>query len=157
MMIGSFLSRFGSRRQRRFYRLKIYKTYRTLSRASLDSLWQKLIRVADVSWHPLFASTDLPQGLVAKPGLFYRVVTKLAPIPIRFFVESVRPQELLSIRIIGIPGMEQRITYSMSSTLRGTYFVCSITLDGWLSPLLWWLIRPYCDRVASDLLSAVEN
>ena len=152
-----FISSFQSRKQRRLYRLKIYKTYRTLSQASLDSLWQKIIHVADVDWHPLFDRTDLPQGLVAKPGLFYRAMTRFAPFPIRLFVENVRPQELLSIRILTIPGMEQRITYQIDSTLRGTYLACSITLRGWLSPLLWWWIRPYCDRVASDLSQAVEN
>ncbi len=153
----SFISNFPSRRQRRLYSLKIYRTYRALSQASLDSVWQKIIHVADVEWHPLFARTDLPQGLVAKPGLFYRAITKLTPIPIKLFVENVRPQELLSIRVLTIPGMEQRITYQIDSTLRGTYLVCSITLQGWLSPLLWWWIRPYCDRVASDLSQAVKN
>ena len=156
-MILKFLSRFWSKKYRRSYRIKIYKTYRTVSKASLDTLWQKIIHVADVSWHPLFNSTDLPQGLTAKPGLFYQVVTQLTPIPVKLFVESVKPKELLSIRVLAIPGLEQRITYQVESTLYGTYLVCSIALKGWLSPLMWWWIRPYCDRVASDLAHAVET
>ena len=155
--MSNILSRLWCKRNRRFYRLKIYKTYRTVSQAPLDTLWQKIIHVADVSWHPLFSSTNLPQGLVAKPGLFYQVVTKITPIPIKLFVENVCPQESLSIRILAIPGLEQRITYQMESTLCGTYLACSITLKGWLSPLMWWWIRPYCDRVAIQLAHAVEN
>ena len=139
------------------YRFLVYKTYRTVSNAPLDILWQKIVNIADVSWHPLFSRTDLPRGLIAKPGLFYQVVTKLTPIPVRMFVENVRPKELLAIRILAIPGMEQRITYQVESTLCGTYICCSITLKGWLSPLMWWWIRPYCDRVAIKLAQAVEN
>ncbi len=139
------------------YRFLVYKTYRTLSKAPLDTLWHKIIHVADVSWHPLFSTTDLPKGLIAKPGLFYQVVTRLTPIPIRMFVENVRPKELLAIRILAIPGMEQRITYQVESTLCGTYISCSITLKGWLSPLMWWWIRPYYDRVAIKLAQAVET
>ncbi len=89
--------------------------------------------------------------------MFYQVVTKLTPIPVRMFVENVRPKELLAIRILAIPGMEQRITYQIESTLCGTYISYSITLKGWLSPLMWWWIRPYCDRVAIKLAQAVEN
>ncbi|HHP7232319.1 MAG TPA: SRPBCC family protein [Xenococcaceae cyanobacterium] len=138
-------------------RFAIYKNYRTVSNAPLDILWQKIINIADVSWHPLFSKTNLPRGLVAKPGLFYQVVTRLTPIPIRLFVENVRPRELLAIRILAIPGMEQRITYQVESTLCGTYISCFITLKGWLSPLMWWWIRPYCDRLALKLAQAVEN
>ena len=156
-MISQFLTQLFSRKYRRSYKLKIYKTYRTLSKASLDTLWHQIIHVADVSWHPLFNSTNLPQGLIATPGLFYQVVTRLTPIPIRLFVENVKPKELLSLRVLAIPGMEQRITYQVESTLCGTYLVCSIALKGWLSPLMWWWIRPYCDRVASDLAHAVET
>ena len=155
-MFLNLLSQFRAKKYRRFCRLRIYKTYRTVSNASLDTLWQKIIRVADVDWHPLFLSTNLPHGLIAKPGLFYRAITRLTPIPIKLFVENVRPNESLSIRILAIPGMEQRISYQMESTLRGTYLTCSIALKGWLSPLMWWWIRPYCDRIASNLASAVE-
>ena len=156
-MIFSFSFKLWARAGKLSCRFLVYKTYRTISNAPLDTLWHKIIHIADVSWHPLFAKTNLPQGLIAKPGLFYQVVTKLTPIPIRMFVENVRPRELLAIRILAIPGMEQRITYQIESTLCGTYISYSITLKGWLSPLMWWWIRPYCDRVAIKLAQAVEN
>ena len=156
-MILSFSFKLWANKGKLSCRFLVYKTYRTVSNAPLDILWHKIINIADVSWHPLFSKTDLPRGLIAKPGLFYQVVTKLTPIPIRMFVENVRPKELLAIRILAIPGMEQRITYQVESTLCGTYISCSITLKGWLSPLMWWWIRPYCDRVAIKLAQAVEN
>jgi len=140
-----------------FCKFSLFKTYRVVSTAPVDLLWQKLINIADVSWHPLFSKTNLPHGLIAKPGLIYQVVTRLTPIPVRIFVENVRPRELLTIRILAIPGMEQRITYQVESTVCGTYISYSVTLRGWLSPLLWWWIRPYSDRVASELANAVER
>ncbi|HYX15272.1 MAG TPA: SRPBCC family protein, partial [Nostoc sp.] len=33
----------------------------------------------------------------------------------------------------------------------------SVTLRGWLSPLIWSLSRPYADRVARSLVEAVEK
>ncbi len=128
-----------------------------MSTAPADVLWHKLINVADVSWHPLFSKTNVPLGLIAKPGLIYKAVTRLTPIPIRLFVENVRPGELLSLRVLTIPGMEQKITYQVESTLCGTYISYSVTLKGWLSPLIWWLIKPYSARVASDLAHAAES
>jgi len=157
MVIRSFSFKFWTRKGKRSYKFLVCKTYRIVSKAPLDILWQRLINVADVSWHPLFSSTDLPRGLIAKPGLFYKVVTEVIPIPIRMFVENVRPQELLSLRVLTIPGMEQRITYQVESTLCGTYISYSVKLKGWLSPVMWWWIRPYCDRVATELAHAVEN
>lgn len=135
----------------------LYKTYRAISNAPVDLLWQKLINIADMSWHPLFSETNLPRGLMAKPGLIFQVVTRLTPIPIRVFVESVRPRELLTIRLLAIPGIEQKITYQIESTLCGSYISYSITLRGWLSPFIWWWIKPYSIRVASDLASAAEQ
>lgn len=135
----------------------LYKTYRALSNAPVEVLWQKLINLADVSWNPLLYRTNAPQGLVAKPGLIYQVVTRLTPFPIRVFVERVCPGELLSVRVLAIPGLENRLTYQIESTLIGTYVSCSITLRGWLSPLLWWLIRPYAARVASQLAQSAEQ
>ena len=134
-----------------------YKTYRIISHAPIDALWQKLSNLADVSWHPLFFKTNVPRGLIAKPGLIFQAVTRLTPIPIRLFVENVRPGKLLSIRIIALPGIEQKITYQMESTLRGTYITCSVTLKGWLSPFLWWLIHSYCAKMVSELALAVEK
>lgn len=133
------------------------KTYRAVSSATVDVLWQKLVDLADVSWHPLFSRTNAPRGLIAKPGLIYQVVTRLTPIPIRIFVERVKPRELLSIRVLAIPGIENRVTYQVESTLCGTYISYSVTLRGWLSPLLWFWIRPYVARVASELANAAER
>lgn len=138
-------------------KFSLIKTYRAVSNAPIDVLWHKLIDLADVSWHPLFSKTNAPLGLIAKPGLIYQVVTRLTPIPVRLFVENVRPGELLSIRVLALPGIEQRITYQVESTVCGTYVSYSITLRGWLSPLIWWLIRPYSARVASELAHAAER
>jgi len=133
------------------------RTYRALSSASVDVLWQKLMNLADVSWHPLLTSTNAPRGLIAKPGLIYYAVTRLTPIPIRIFVERVRPEELLSFRILAIPGVEKRVTYQVESTVWGTYISFSVTLRGWLSPLVWVLIQPYTARVAAELAQAAEQ
>jgi hypothetical protein len=133
------------------------KTYRAISNASVDVLWQKLVNIADVSWHPLLASTNAPRGLIAKPGLIFQVVTRLTPFPVRLFVERVCPGELLSIRVLACPGVEQRITYRIESTLCGTYISYSVTLRGWLSPLLWWWIRPYAAEVAAKLAQAADQ
>ncbi len=135
----------------------LYKRYRVVSTAPVDVLWQKLVNLADVSWHPLFSKTNVPLGLIAKPGLIYQAVTRLTPIPIRLFVENVRPGELLSLRVLALPGIEQKITYQVESTLCGSYISYSITLRGWLSPLIWWLIKPYSARVASELANAAER
>nr|WP_199291923.1 MULTISPECIES: SRPBCC family protein [unclassified Coleofasciculus] len=133
------------------------RTYRAVSSASVDVLWQKLINIGDVSWHPLLASTNVPSGLIAKPGLIYKVVTRWLPIPIRVFVERVRPCELLSVRMLAIPGVEKRVTYQVESTVCGTYVSYSVTLRGWLSPLIWWMIGSYSARVATELAQAAEQ
>lgn len=135
----------------------LYKTYRVMTNVPVDMVWHRLTNLADMSWHPLFEKTKLPKGLIPKPGLIFRVVTRLTPIPIRVFVENVRPREFLSIRLLAIPGIEQRITYHMESTLRGSYIVYSVTLKGWLSPLIWWLIKPYSMEVASELANAAAK
>jgi hypothetical protein len=138
-------------------RFSLAKTYRAVSSASVDVLWQKIINLADVSWHPLLTSTNVPKGLIAKPGLIYQEVTRLIPIPVRVFVERVRPGELFSVRLIAIPGIEKRVTYQVESTVCGTYVSYSVTLRGWLSPFVWWMIRPYEARVAADLAHAAEQ
>ncbi|MBW4617768.1 MAG: SRPBCC family protein [Cyanosarcina radialis HA8281-LM2] len=155
-VIRKFSFKFPKREGKRL-RFSLIRTYRTLSSASVDVLWQKLSDLADVSWHPLLASTNVPRGLVAKPGLIYQEVTRLIPIPIRVFVERVRPGELFSLRIVTIPGVEQRVTYQIESTLCGSYISYSVTLKGWLSPVVWWLIRSYEARVASELALAAER
>jgi hypothetical protein len=132
-------------------------TYQAISSASVDVLWRKVVNLADVSWHPLIISTNAPKGLIPKPGLIYRAVTRLFPIPIRIFVERVLPKELLSVRILAIPGVEERVTYRVESTVCGTCVSYSVTLKGWLSPLVWSLIRPYAARVAEELAHAAEQ
>ncbi len=156
-MILNFSFKFFSGEGKLFCQFSLFKTYRVISNAPLDILWYKLINIADVSWHPLFSKTNVPLGLIPKPGLIYQVVTRLIPIPIRIFVENVRDREFLSIRVLAIPGIEQRITYQVESTLCGTYISYSVTLRGWLSPLMWWLIRPYTARVAQQLAHAAER
>jgi hypothetical protein len=152
----SWLSKFIHRKRRRFC-VSLVRTYREISSASVDELWQKVADLADVSWHPLFKSTNVPYGIVPKPGLIYQVVTRLSPIPIQIFVERVNPRELLSIRILAIPGLEERIIYKVESTVCGTCLSYSVTLRGWLSPLIWSFSRPYADRVARALVDAVEG
>ena len=135
----------------------LVRTYQAVSSASVDILWQKIVNLADVSWHPLLSSTNAPKGLIAKPGLIYQAFTHLFPIPIRIFVERVSPGELLSFRIFPVPGLEERVTYHIESTVCGAIISYSVTLRGWLSPLAWSLIRPYAARVASALAKAAEQ
>lgn len=150
------LSKFIQRKGR-WFRCSLARTYREISSASVDELWQKVVDLADVSWHPLLAKTNVPYGLVLKPGLIFQAVTRLGPIPIRIFVEHVSPGELLSVRVLAIPGVEERVTYRVESTLCGTYISYSVTLNGWLSPLIWSLIRPHAARVAAALAQAAEQ
>ena len=58
---------------------------------------------------------------------------------------------------MAIPGVEERITYQVESTVWGTYVSYSVRLNGWLSPLIWSLIRPHAARVASSLAQAAEQ
>ena len=152
----SWLSKFIHRKRRRFCASWV-RTYRELSSATVDELWHKIVDLGDVSWHPLLKSTNIPYGLVPKPGLIYRAFTRLSPIPIQIFVERVNPRELLSIRILAIPGIEERIIYKVESTVCGTCLSYSVTLRGWLSPLIWSFSRPYADKVARALVDAAEK
>lgn len=142
---------------RNLYEFPPIGTYQVLSSASVDDLWQKVTDLADVSWHPLLAKTNVPYGLIPKPGLIYQAVSRLFPMRIQIFVERVLPRELLSIRIFALPGIEERVTYRVESTLCGTRVSYSVTLRGWLSPLVWSVIRPYAEKVASELAQAVER
>ena len=144
-------------RKGRWFRYSLARTYREISSASVDELWQKVVNLADVSWHPVLARTNVPYGLVPKPGLIFQAVTRLGPIPIRIFVECVSPRELLSVRVLAIPGVEERVTYQVESTVCGTCVSYSVTLSGWLSPLIWPLSRPYAARVAAALAAAAEQ
>ena len=135
----------------------LVSTYQAISSASVDDLWQIVINLADLSWHPLITQTNVPNGLTAKPGLIFRAVTCIFPIPIRLFVERVSPHELLSIRLVAFPGIEERVTYQIESTVCGTRISYSVALRGWLSPLAWSLIRPYAAQVAANLAQAAEQ
>ncbi len=156
-MKGNFSSKLMRWRKKRWWQFTLAKTYRVLTPASVDALWHKVIDLADVSWHPLLASTNIPKGLVPKPGLIYQAVTRSIPIPIRIFVEQVRPRELLSVRIITLPGLEERVIYKVESTVCGTQISYSISLRGWLSPLIWSLIQPSAAKVAAELAHAAEQ
>jgi hypothetical protein len=136
---------------------RLEKSYRAVSTASIDTLWQTMMNLADVSWHPFLTSTNAPQGLIPKPGLIYRAFTRIFPVPVKIFVERVLPQELISIRLFPMPGLEERVTYHLKSTVRGTQISYSITLRGWLSPLAWSLMRPYAAKVAAALARAAEH
>jgi hypothetical protein len=144
-------------RKRRRVEMTLARSYQAISSASVDDLWKKVIDLADVSWHPMISHTNVPRGQVAKPGLIYEAVTRLGPFPIRIFVERVDPRELLSVRIMAIPGLEERIQYEVKSTVSGTSIAYSVTLQGWLSPLIWSIIKPYAARVAEDLAHAAEQ
>lgn len=155
-----FSSKFIRRKLRRKsgrFRCSLARTYQVISSASVDDLWKKVSNLADVSWHPLISSTNVPDGLIVKPGLIYQAVTRLSPIPVRIFVECVAPRELLSVRILAMPGVEERVTYKVESTVCGTRIFYSVTLQGWLSPVVWSLIRPYAARVASELAQSAEQ
>lgn len=132
-------------------------TYQALSSASVDLIWRKIVNLADVSWHPLILRTNVPYGLVPKPGFIFQAVTRWIPWPIQIFVERVSPGKLLSIRILVLPGVEERVTYRIESTLCGSHISCSVMLRGWLAPLLWSLIRDYAAGLAAQLAIAAER
>lgn len=138
------------------FQWSLARTYQAISSASVESIWQIVIDLADVSWHPLLASTNAPSGLVAKPGLIYRAVTRAIPFPVRIFVERVGPGELLSVRVLTIPGLDKRITYRIESSVCGTRISYSVMLRGWLSPLVWSLTQGCAAQVASTLAKAAE-
>lgn len=134
------------------------RTYQVVSTASVETLWQTVTNLAEMaSWHPLITSTNAPNGLMAKPGLIYRVFTRWLPVPVKIFVERVLPGELLSVRIFPVPGLEERVTYRIESTVCGTQVSYSVTLHGWLSPFAWSLLKPYAAQVAAALAAAAEE
>lgn len=133
------------------------QSYWIVSSASVDTLWQTIMNLADVSWHPLLSSTNAPNGLIPKPGLIYRAFTRICPIPVSIFVERVLPRELLTIRLFPVPGLEERVTYEIKSTVMGTQISYSVTLRGWLTPLAWSVLKPYAAKVVSALADAAEQ
>ncbi|MBE7385939.1 MAG: SRPBCC family protein [Leptolyngbya sp. SIO1E4] len=145
----------GSEQNRPKHRFN--RTYQVLSTASVETLWQVLTNLADMSWHPMINSTDAPRGLTAKPGLIYRVIPRWFPVPVRIFVERVLPQELLSVRLFPVPGLEERVIYRLESTVWGTRVSYSIMLRGWLSPVVWSVLKPYAAQVAAAIAAAAEQ
>jgi len=137
--------------------LSLSRTYQALSSASVETLWQTLTNLADMSWHPLINRTNVPRGLIAKPGLIYRVMPRWFPMPISIFVERVSPQKLFSLRLFPVPGLEERVTYRLQSTVWGTQISYSVTLRGWLSPVVWSVLKPYAAKVASAIAEAAEH
>lgn len=135
----------------------LVQTFQATTSASVDELWQTITNLADVTWHPILASTNVPQGLVVKPGLIYQAVTRVIPIPIQIFVERVKPQTMLSVRILVMPGLEERVTYQVQSSVCGASVSYSVTLRGWLSPLAGSFLRPCAAKVAINLVRAVEQ
>jgi len=132
--------------------------YWTASTAPAETLWQMVTNLADLSsWHPLITSTNAPQGQSAKPGLIYRAVMPYLPISTQILVERVLPGELLSIRLFPLPGLQERVTYRIVSTLCGTCVLYSINLSGWLSPLAWPVVKPHATKVAAALVEAAEQ
>ena len=85
-----WLSKFLHRKHRRVC-VSLRRTYRQISSASVDQLWLKVSDLTDFSWHPLFKSTNVPLGLVPKPGLIFQAVSRFWPVPIHIFVERVSP------------------------------------------------------------------
>ncbi|MGB7247913.1 MAG: SRPBCC family protein [Phormidesmis sp.] len=131
--------------------------YWTECTAPAETLWQMVSDLADIaSWHPLITSTNAPRGQRATPGLIYRAVSRYFPLSTQVFVERVLPGELLSIRLFPFPGLQERVTYRIVSTLCGTCVLYSMTLSGWLSPLAWPMMKPQAPRVAVALVRAAE-
>lgn len=155
MTIHAWFSK-GMQKRSSTLRWTLVRRYRALTPASVDLTWQKIIDLADLSWHPLIASTNVPNGLVPKPGLIYEAINRLVPLPFRMFVEGVRPQQLLSIRVLGLPGLEERVTYQVESSVCGTYISYCVMLRGWLAPLAWSFLKGYAAKVADRLAAAAE-
>ena len=134
------------------------RNYWTASTAPAEIIWQMVTDLTRfAAWHPLISSTNVPYGQTAKPGLIYRVCSRYFPISTRVFVERVQPGELLSIRLFPFPGLQERVTYRIVSTICGTCVLYSITLSGWLSPLAWPMMKPHAVKVAAALVQAAEQ
>ncbi len=132
--------------------------YWVSSTAPAEALWQTVSNLAALeTWHPLITGTNAPHGQDAKPGLIYRAFSRYLPVSTQVFVEQVLPGELLSVRVFPLPGMQERATYRIVSTLCGTCVLYSITLSGWLTPLVWPMVRPQITQVATSLVQAAEQ
>lgn len=132
--------------------------YWAQSTAPAEILWQLVSDLADIaSWHPLITSTNAPRGLHVKPGLIYQTVSRYFPLSsTKVFVERVLPGELVSIRLFPLPGLQERVTYRIVSTLCGTCVLYTIALSGWLSPFAWPMMKSQATHVAAALVEAAE-
>ncbi len=134
------------------------RDYIATSTAPAEILWQIVNNLADMDlWHPLITRTNAPRGQRATPGLIYRAFNRYLLLSTQVFVERVLPGELISVRVFSLPGLQERATYRIVSTLCGTCVLYSVTLSGWLSPLVWPVLRPHVNRVASALVQAAEH
>jgi hypothetical protein len=134
----------------------LVKRYQALTSASVERTWQKMSDLTDLSWHPLIKRTNVPYGLVPKPGLIYQAIHRLFPLPFQIFVEGVLPRQRLSIRILGLPGIEERVTYQIVPSVCGTYISYCVMLRGWLAPLVWSFLQGHAAKVAQQLAEAAE-
>ncbi len=131
--------------------------YWVASTAPAETLWKEVSDLAGVAaWHPLISRTNAPYGQQAKPGLIYRVFSDYLPTSTQIFVERVLPGELLSVRVFPLPGLQERATYRIVSTLYGACVMYSITLSGWLSPIVWPVVKSRITQVAIALVKAAE-
>jgi hypothetical protein len=144
------------RQRQRTLHWTFMKNYRAITTASVELTWQKVMDLTDLSWHPLISRTNVPCGIVPKPGLIYRAISRWVPLSCRMFVEGVRPRQLLSIRVFGIPGIEERVTYQVESSVCGTYISYSVMMRGWLAPLVWSCLQKQAAKVAAHLAAAAE-
>ncbi|MEL7223881.1 MAG: hypothetical protein AAGL17_03215 [Cyanobacteria bacterium J06576_12] len=132
--------------------------YLATTTAPAETLWQTVSNLSDLAaWHPLITGTNAPYGQDAKPGLIYRAFGRYIPVSTKVFVERVQPGELLSVRVFLLPGVQERATYRIVSTLCGTCVLYSITLSGWLTPLVWPVVKPQITQVATSLVEAAEQ
>lgn len=158
MVLPTRLKRFNHQRRLRW---TLVKTYRAMSAAPIDTIWGKINNLTDVSWNPMLSSSEAPRGLQAKPGLIYQAMSHWSPIPSRLFIETVKPNQFLSVRIFALPGLEERITYHISdggtnANETGTLISYSIMLRGWLAPIIWPFLHVPAQRVAKQLAHAAE-
>jgi len=139
------------------YPRKSEHNYWVTSTVPAETLWKTVANLADIAaWHPLITGTNAPRGQQAKPGLIYRAFSRYLPGSTQVFVERVLPGELLSVRVFPLPGLQERATYRIVSTICGTCVLYSVTLSGWLTPLVWPMVRPQVDQVATALIQAAE-
>ena len=129
---GKIISRWQKLMSGYSYPCKSEHSYWAASTVPAETLWQTVTNLADVAaWPPLITRTNAPQGQRAKPGLIYRAFSRYLPVSTQIFIERVLPGELLSVRVFPLPGLQERATYRIVSTICGTCVFYSVTLSGW--------------------------